>query len=90
MHDRNNTRVVQGVPEMAAITGLEELRLRYLIECGLLYGVVQKGRRYFITLANLLSNFQPDSELVIELRELMDAMSTEEVGEVLQFWGYSP
>ena len=89
MYDRNShSHVVQGVPEMAKITGLGERRLRYLIECGLLRGVVQKGRSYFITLANLLSNFQPDGELAIELRAHLDRMSPEELAELLAYWEY--
>jgi hypothetical protein len=85
-----DTDVLQGVPAMARATGLRERLLRYLIEQGLLDGIVKIRGRYFILRGNLLANFRPNGKSEIELRELMDAMSREEVGEVLQFWGYSP
>ena len=73
MHQQRES-VIQGVPNIAKVTGLEQRQVYYMLERGLLKGAVQIGSRWYITAGNLFANFRPKGEVEIELRTLLDQM----------------
>ena len=85
MHQQRES-VIQGVPNIAKVTGLEQRQVYYMLERGLLKGAVQIGSRWYITAGNLFANFRPKGEVEIELRTLLDQMPSEDLQELLRYW----